>query len=82
MLAYLSRYTHRVAISNQRLLAFDERGVTFRDARHLSVRVCNISEGDDAHETLFAIDDRQASNLLPGHPFPNLGHIVVLEAPR
>ena len=30
MLAYLSRYTHRVAISNQRLLAFDERGVTFR----------------------------------------------------
>ena len=30
MLAYLSRYTHRVAISNQRLLALDERGVTFR----------------------------------------------------
>src|SRR5471032_116220 len=30
VLAYLSPYTHRVAISNQRLLAFDERGVTFR----------------------------------------------------
>jgi hypothetical protein len=30
VLAYLSRYTHRVAISSQRLLAFDERGVTFR----------------------------------------------------
>ena len=30
VLAYLSRYTHRVAISNRRLLAFDERGVTFR----------------------------------------------------
>jgi hypothetical protein len=29
VLAYLSRYTHRVAISNRRLLAFDERGVTF-----------------------------------------------------
>jgi hypothetical protein len=29
-LAYLSRYTHRVAISNRRLLAFDETGVTFR----------------------------------------------------
>jgi len=28
--AYLSRYTHRVAISNQRLIALDERGVTFR----------------------------------------------------
>ena len=30
MLAYLSRYTHRVAISNSRLLALDARGVTFR----------------------------------------------------
>lgn len=30
VLAYLSRYTHRVAISNSRLLAIDERGVTFR----------------------------------------------------
>ena len=30
VLAYLSRYTHRVAISNSRLLRFDETGVTFR----------------------------------------------------
>jgi len=30
VLAYLSRYTHRVAISNRRLLAFNETGVTFR----------------------------------------------------
>jgi hypothetical protein len=30
VLAYLSRYTHRVAIANSRLLAFDARGVTFR----------------------------------------------------
>ncbi len=30
MLAYLSRYTHRVAISNSRLIACDERGVTFK----------------------------------------------------
>ena len=30
VLAYLSRYTHRVAISNSRLIAFDEAGVTFR----------------------------------------------------
>ena len=30
VLAYLSRYTHRVAISNSRLLAMDEQGVTFR----------------------------------------------------
>jgi hypothetical protein len=30
VLAYLSRYTHRVAISNQRLIAYDQSGVTFR----------------------------------------------------
>ncbi len=30
VLAYLSRYTHRVAISNSRLIAMEERGVTFR----------------------------------------------------
>ena len=30
VLAYLSRYTHRVAIANSRLLAMDDRGVTFR----------------------------------------------------
>jgi len=30
VLAYLSRYTHRVALSNRRLIALDERGVTFR----------------------------------------------------
>jgi Putative transposase len=30
VLAYLARYTHRVAISNQRLIALDEQGVTFK----------------------------------------------------
>jgi Putative transposase/Transposase zinc-binding domain len=30
VLAYLSRYTHRVAIANSRLTAFDDAGVTFR----------------------------------------------------
>ncbi len=30
VLAYLSRYTHRVAISNRRLISLDETGVTFR----------------------------------------------------
>ena len=42
VLAYLSRYTHRVAISNRRLISLDDGGVTFRykdyrrdgDARH------------------------------------------------
>jgi hypothetical protein len=30
VLAYLSRYTHRIAISNRRLISFDEKGVTLR----------------------------------------------------
>ena len=30
VLRYLSRYTHRVAISNRRLIAADQRGVTFK----------------------------------------------------
>jgi hypothetical protein len=30
VLAYLSRYTHRVAIANSRLIARDQQGVTFR----------------------------------------------------
>jgi hypothetical protein len=30
VLAYLSRYTHRVAIANSRLIACDEHGVTFK----------------------------------------------------
>jgi Putative transposase len=30
VLAYLSRYTHRVAIANSRLIACDDTGVTFR----------------------------------------------------
>ena len=30
VLAYLSRYTHRVAISNRRLIAANEKGITFK----------------------------------------------------
>jgi hypothetical protein len=30
VLAYLSRYTHRIAIANRRLVAFNDAGVTFK----------------------------------------------------
>jgi ssDNA-binding Zn-finger/Zn-ribbon topoisomerase 1 len=30
VLAYLARYTHRIAISNSRLIALDDKGVTFK----------------------------------------------------
>ena len=35
VLRYLSRYTHRVAISNRRLVASDDGGVSFRRWRRL-----------------------------------------------
>ena len=45
VLAYLSRYTHRVAISNRRLISHDETGITFRykDYRR---------EGAERHRTM------------------------------
>jgi len=49
VLAYLSRYTHRVAISNSRLLAMDERGVTFRWKDY---RVKDGTPGKSRHKTM------------------------------
>jgi hypothetical protein len=49
VLAYLSRYTHRVAISNSRLIAMDEHGVTFRWKDY---RVRNGSKGRTRHKTM------------------------------
>jgi hypothetical protein len=45
VLAYLSRYTHRVAIANSRLLGFDSQGVTFKwkDYRR---------KGENQHKTM------------------------------
>jgi len=63
VLAYLSRYTHRVAISNQRLLALDASGVTFRwkDYR---------AKGKTRHKTMtLAADEfmrRFLLHVLPG----------------
>jgi hypothetical protein len=51
VLAYLSRYTHRVAISNRRLIALDEGGVTFRTKDYRR-------DGAERHRTLtLAIDE-------------------------
>jgi hypothetical protein len=63
VLAYLSRYTHRVAISNSRLVAMDERGVTFgwKDYR---------AKGRTRHKTMtLAADEfmrRFLLHVLPG----------------
>jgi hypothetical protein len=45
VLAYLSRYTHRVAISNRRLIAADQKGITFS---YKDYRI----EGPGRHKTM------------------------------
>jgi hypothetical protein len=51
VLAYLSRYTHRVAIANSRLIAFDNNGVTFkwkdyRATRHQRHKVMTLASAE------------------------------------
>ena len=49
VLAYLSRYTHRVAISNSRLVAADASGVTFRWKDY---RAKGDAQGKVRHKTM------------------------------
>ena len=46
VLAYLSRYTHRVAIANSRLLSMDENGITFKwkDYRRKNAEAIHIHD--------------------------------------
>ncbi len=67
VLAYLSRYTHRVAISNSRLLAMDDRGITFRWKDY---RVKDGAAGKTRHKTMTLSADefmrRFLLHVLPG----------------
>jgi Zn finger protein HypA/HybF involved in hydrogenase expression len=74
VLAYLSRYTHRIAISNRRLLRFDDNGVTFKwkDYRsEKSVRYKNMTLSADEFIRRFLI------HVLPGG-FQRLRHYGLL----
>jgi hypothetical protein len=68
VLAYLSRYTHRVAISNSRLLASDDRGVTFRwkDYR---------AQGSTRHKTMTLMTDEFMRRFLL-HVLPSGFHRI------
>ena len=67
VLAYLSRYTHRVAISNSRLIAMDERGITFKWKDY---RVKDGAKGMTRHKTMTLGADefmrRFLLHVLPG----------------
>ena len=75
VLAYLSRYTHRVAISNSRLLSFNEAGVTFRYnyRRHGAERQRVMTLGTDEFIRRFLL------HLLPRR-FHRIRHYGLLSA--
>jgi putative transposase/transposase-like zinc-binding protein len=68
VLAYLSRYTHRVAISNSRLIAFDGNGVTFKwkDYR---------AEGRQRHKVMTLATDEFIRRFLT-HVLPRSFHRI------
>jgi len=68
VLAYLSRYTHRVAIANSRLIALDERGVTFcwKDYR---------AKGKTRHKTMTLTTDEFIRRFLL-HVLPSGFHRI------
>jgi hypothetical protein len=67
VLAYLSRYTHRVAISNSRLLSMDERGVSFKWKDY---RVKDGAKGKTRYKTMTLAPEefmrRFLLHVLPG----------------
>jgi hypothetical protein len=52
VLAYLSRYTHRVAIANSRLLAMDDQGVTFRWKDYRANKAGKTGAGKTRHKAM------------------------------
>jgi Putative transposase/Transposase zinc-binding domain len=77
VLAYLSRYTHRVAIANSRLIAFDQNGVTFKWKDY---RI----EGRDRYKTMTLATDefirRFLIHVLP-RGFHRIRHYGLLARP-
>ena len=68
VLAYLSRYTHRVAISNSRLIGVDARGVTFRVKDYRA-------EGPGRHKTMTLATDEFIRRFLI-HVLPKGQHRI------
>ena len=69
VLAYLSRYTHRIAIANSRLVAFDGERVTFKskdyrtkaDARYKLMTLVT-------DQSILLLPDPRAARRVPSHP--------------
>ena len=69
VLAYLARYTHRVAISNSRLVAFDETGVTFKWKDYRDRRARTAQDHDARRRRVHpSLSHPRAADRLPSHP--------------
>jgi hypothetical protein len=82
VLAYLARYTHRVAISNSRLIALDDKGVTFRWKDY---RARDAATGEDWIKTMTLPAEeflrRFLLHVLPGG-FHRIRHYGLLASGR
>jgi hypothetical protein len=69
VLRYLARYTHRVAISNRRLVSIDDKGVTFKwkDYR---------LEGPERYNKLMTLDTHEFIRRLLMHVLPSGFHRI------
>jgi hypothetical protein len=69
VLRYLARYTHRVAISNRRLIALDDNGVTFKWKDYRPRRPRAVQADDARHPRVHPpLPDPRAARRLPPHP--------------
>lgn len=78
VLAYLSRYTHRVAIANARLIALDDKRVTFKWKDY------RIKSGDPRKTMTLAVDEfirRFLLHVLPSG-FHRIRHYGLFAGPR
>ena len=76
VLRYLARYTHRVAISNRRLLSLDDKGVTFKWKDYRLEGRATLSGDDARHSRVHPpLSHARAACRLPSHP-PKLLDII------
>jgi hypothetical protein len=70
VLRYLARYTHRVAISNRRLIACDEKGVTFKWKDY---RI----EGPEGYKTMTLATDEFIRRFLMCCPLVSTASVIM-----
>src|SRR5262249_47639578 len=69
VLRYLSRYTHRVAISNRRLIAAGENGVTFRNTNNIATAPIVQNDGKQRVDYGTGDPSRYTTMTLDPHEF-------------